>query len=606
VRFDGGSLPQSTLMTNPWEPAPPSPPDDATRPYGPGEQAGGANPPGSGAPPPGRGGLPDGQAWDGWIRGAPQTDQPPAGPPAGLPPAGLPPAGLPPIGPPETVPGRNPYALVALVLVVAVLAAAGGWYLLLRPAGDAGSGPSASPSAITAVTSPTPVSRTPRPTPTLAAGGPTEAASPGATQEPAVSPATPSSSLAPAGSAAPSGPPGSTGPDASIDPAIVAQIDQVVGQVPAIRGLQPKQNVPYRFISQDQFSALFQQEFDKDNPPAQLAAEESFEKRIGLLPAAANLKSLVTQLYSSQVAAFYDPNTKQFTVIQRDSTFGPSDKIFVAHEYDHALQDQYWHLNETDIKDPSQGDAAAANLALVEGDATALMYQWAFANLTPAEIAQAVTDSGSPGDQQVLNSMPLLLREQLTFPYVDGLQFVSALQASGAGGWPEVNKAWDKRPSSTEQIMHPEKYLAGEAPVPVSLSDFAGRLGAGWKTNYIQTMGELETGIWLADGQGGGSAASGLPAPLPNADAAAGWGGDRLDSIDGPDGKWAIVWQTDWDTPDDADQFATAASSVMADLPGAHEAIKASIAGALGAPVLVVVASDQQVLNTVKLALPSG
>ena len=67
-----------------------------------------------------------------------------------------------------------------------------------------------------------------------------------------------------------------------------------------------------------------------------------------------------------------------------------------------------------------------------------------------------------------------------------------------------------------------------------------------------------------------------------------------------------MVWQTDWDSAADADEFAATADSVMADLPGAHSVLKTSIAGALGAPVLVVVAGDQQTLNAVKLAVPSG
>lgn len=363
--------------------------------------------------------------------------------------------------------------------------------------------------------------------------------------------------------------------------------------------------MPYRFITQDQFAAFFQAQFDKDNPPAQLAAEESFDKRMGLLPVDANLKDLVLKLYSGSVAAFYDPATQQFTVIQRDAKFGPADKIVVAHEYDHALQDQYWHLQSTDISDPTQGDAEAANIALVEGDATALMYQWAQAELTPEELLQAVSDSGSGDSQQLLDSMPLLLQQQLTFPYIDGLQFVSALQTSGSTGWPEVDKAWDHRPTTTEQIMHPDKYLAGGAAVPVTLPDLSRGLGTGWKASFTQTLGELETGIWLADGQGNGGSV-GLPVPLPNAEAAAGWGGDRLVSLDGPNGTWAIVWQTDWDTATDADEFATTADAVMADLPGVHEIVRTSIAGALPAPVLVIEAGDQQTLDSVKLALASG
>jgi hypothetical protein len=518
---------------------------------------------------------------------------------------------------PESAGGPAPLAIIVVVLVVALLAASLAWYFLLRPSGQAGPGPGASPTGVTALISPAPTSRPPRatrspaPSATPAAASPTAAAgTPIPTQSgkpvPTTSPGAPSR---PPGSANPSASPGagsSAGPGASIDPAVVAQINQVIGQVPALRGLQPKKPVPYRFITQDQFSAFFQQQFEKDNPPAQLAAEQGFDQRMGLLPAGANLKDLVLQLYGSQVAAFYDPATQQFTVIQRDTTFGPADKIVIAHEYDHALQDQYWHLDSTDISDPSQGDAEAANIALVEGDATALMYQWAFAELTPEEIAQAVTDSGSSGSQQLLDGMPLLLQQQLTFPYLSGWQFVTALQGSGGGGWSAVNAAWDHRPASTEQIMHPEKYLAGEAPIPVMLPDVSAEMGKGWTSSYVQTLGEFETGIWLADGQGGGSGALGLPAPLPNAEAAAGWGGDRILSLDGPNGSWAIVWQTAWDTPTDADEFATTADEVMADLPGAHKILRTSIAGSLSAPVLTLIASDQATLDTVtqKVAAP--
>ena len=609
-------------MTGPREPLPSSWSDDPTQPYEPGGPAGQVPPPGYGTPPPpGYGAPPTPPGYGQPLPPGYGTPPPPgygAPPPPWYRPQGQgPPGGLPPIRAPELAGGPSPFTIIALVLVVALLIAAGGWYFLLRPSGETGSTASPSPTSITAAASPTPTSRPPRPTRSPVSGAtPTSAPPTSRPRTPIPSPPktpvptpTPALSTEPSGSPAPSAPPGpsgSTGADASIDPAVVAQIDQVIGTVPGIRGLQPKKDVPYRFIAQDQFSAFFQQQFDKDNPPSQLAAEESFDKRVGLLPAGANLKDLILQLYSSQVAAFYDPATHQFTVSQRDSTFGPADKIVVAHEYDHALQDQYWHLQSTDIGDPSQGDAEAANIALVEGDATALMYEWARAELTPEELAQAVADSGSSGDQQLLDSMPLLLQQQLTFPYLGGLLFVSALQGSGSGGWAEVNKAWDYRPTTTEQIIHPDKYLAGEGAIPVTLPDLAAQLGSDWKASFTQTLGELETGIWLADGQGGGSAGLGLPVPLPNAEAAAGWGGDRLVSLDGPNGTWAIVWQTAWDTATDADEFDTTADSVMADLPGAHEVVKTSIAGALGAPVLVVMAGDQQTLDTVKLALPSG
>lgn len=391
-----------------------------------------------------------------------------------------------------------------------------------------------------------------------------------------------------------------TGPSASIDPAVVAQIDAVIAQVPSIRGLEPTGPVPYRFITKDEFATEFMQQFAQDNPPDQLNAEEALEKHLGLLPADADLAGLITKLYTSQVLAFYDPKTKDFTVIQQPNhEFTPADRVTVAHEYDHALQDQHWDLEKLQKIDPSEGDRATALQALAEGDATVLMSLWALANLTPEEFL-TVGNSGTPEDQALLDSMPLVLRHSLMFPYTTGLEFILSLQ--GAGGWDAVNAAWDNLPVSSEQIMHPEKYTDGDQPVEITLPDLAAELGLGWSTAATETEGELDLGIWLADGVDSGTSSLGLPEPLPNAEAAAGWGGDRLVSLAGPNGSWVVVWQTAWDTPVDATEFSTAATSVMADLPGAHQVSPISVAGGLASPVLVVVASDQSTLEMVTAA----
>ena len=88
-------------------------------------------------------------------------------------------------------------------------------------------------------------------------------------------------------------------------------------------------------------------------------------------------------------------------------------------------------------------------------------------------------------------------------------------------------------PESTEQILHPEKYTAGEAPVAVTLpADLATRLGTGWTVPLQDTFGEFQLGIWLREaGVAGGDATA----------AAAGWGGDRLAVVEGPDGAWGVV-----------------------------------------------------------------
>ena len=126
--------------------------------------------------------------------------------------------------------------------------------------------------------------------------------------------------------------------------------------------------------------------------------------------------------------------------------------------------------------------------------------------------------------------------------------------------------------------------IPSDAPVKVELPDVAAALGAAGIASYLQTLGELDISVLLADGGNGSDSA---------AAAAEGWGGDRLVSLDGPDGSWAVVWQTAWDSGDDADEFSAAADAAMSDLDGAHAVLPgADIAGGLDAPVLVLVASS--------------
>jgi hypothetical protein len=184
-----------------------------------------------------------------------------------------------------------------------------------------------------------------------------------------------------------------------------------------------------------------------------------------------------------------------------------------------------------------------------------------------------------------MNNMPAILQETLLYPYTTGALYVQ--QAQATGGWDAVNAFFDRMPVSTEQVLHAEKYAAGEQPVDVELpKDLAKDLGAGWSVPLTDTFGELQTGIWLrADG-----------VPRAQADAAAtGWGGDRLAVINGPDGAWALAMHTVWDTAEDATEFEAAATTALAKAGGTGQVLP----GAGGTTRWVVVGSDDATLSKV-------
>jgi hypothetical protein len=131
-----------------------------------------------------------------------------------------------------------------------------------------------------------------------------------------------------------------------------------------------------------------------------------------------------------------------------------------------------------------------------------------------------------------------------TFPYLEGPSFVFGLYST-ENDWEPVNRAFDSLPASTEQVLHLDKYLAGEAPIDVELPDIAGALGPGWTVLDEDTIGELLLAVYLE---------TGVP-PERAAQAAAGWGGDRYVLLSDPDEATVLASLIVWDTEGDAQDF---------------------------------------------------
>ena len=392
----------------------------------------------------------------------------------------------------------------------------------------------------------------------------------------ACDPATPSVAPPTGPSASPSG--ASSTPRSSAEAA--ALYDAIEAQVVEMRGLEPV-DVKRETIDAEALKAFNVRTFDEDNPPDYIAANERLYKAFGLLPEDQSLKQLYLDLIDSQVAGFYRPDDKTLYVVSRTGSIGGADKITFAHEYDHALQDAAFPVFK-DMKELlDETDRALARAAIYEGDATWLMFQWGSANLTPEEFAAAQAAGADPESMAVLGRTPPILVESLLFPYTAGSAFIVPIHTEG--GWPAVDALYDDLPLSTEQILHPEKFREREAPVAVELPRaLAADMGDGWTEAIQDTFGEFQLGVWLRE--------SGLSASDASA-AAAGWGGDRLAVLNGPDGTWAVVLRSTWDTDEDATAFRQAAGDAIADAANPATAI------ADGRDITVVFASAQDILD---------
>lgn len=361
--------------------------------------------------------------------------------------------------------------------------------------------------------------------------------------------------------------------------------DAVEAQVIAIRGLAQVRPVERQFIDEAELRVLITEIFDEETPPEYLAAVDRLYKALGLIPASSDLRDLSLDLLSGGVAGFYRNDQGKLYVVSKSGTPGAVERFYFAHEFDHALQDQSSTIfsDQDGLKD--QGDRILARQAIYEGDATLVMTQWAASNLDQDDILDLLAASSDPEAAAVLARTPAILRDTLTFPYTTGFGYIQAVQA--AGGWPAVNAYFADMPESTEQILHPEKYEMREKPVAVALpAKLATRLGKGWSVALEDTFGEFQMGIWLRE--------TGVPA-LDALAAAAGWGGDRQAVVEGPDGAWAVVMQTAWDTAGDATEFETAATTAIKSAGG----IASVLPGAGGKDRWVLIASDASTLNLV-------
>lgn len=330
----------------------------------------------------------------------------------------------------------------------------------------------------------------------------------------------------------------------------------IESQVEDLRGLSATTPVERGVFDTAGLCAYLRDSFRRDNPEDLIRSTGVLYKALGLVPQDASLEQLYLDLLTSQVAGLYDDETKHMYVVSQSGAIGPTEEITYAHEYVHALQDQRFVLKAFVGEATDQGDRTMAKLAVVEGDATLAMTLWAQRYLTPAELSE-VAGSVDPASQAILDGMPAILRDPLEFPYLQGLQL--AIGAFSTGGYDAVNELFANPPDSTEQILHPDLFRAREQPVEVAFpGDLAARLGDGWRVAAQDTFGELVLGILLRDAEGATGAS----------DAAAGWGGDRVALIEGPDGQVAVVVDTVWDTDADAGEFETALAPTIAELTG--------------------------------------
>ena len=332
---------------------------------------------------------------------------------------------------------------------------------------------------------------------------------------------------------------------------LAAMLETVGPAVAELRGL-PQWDGEATLLNREMLKERLELDFAEEYPPEESDLDQLEWELLGILSSGQNIVQLQKDLLNEQIIGFYDPKDEAMFVVGDDSTPVPLLVWTLAHEYVHALQDKEFDLDaiEDAIGDENH-DALLAFRALVEGDASIAGAQYALASLSEEEMAELAASGDSPGG--AFDSAPRALRELLLFPYDTGLQYVLSLIERGA--WSAVNEAYVRLPASSEQVIHPEKYRAGEAPLEVDLPDLTVTLPETWKEVRRNVTGEFFIGVLLEYG---------IDAPAAR-QAAAGWGGDAYALYRNESGQGLMAMKFRWDTSEDLDEFWTALVDFLAD-----------------------------------------
>jgi hypothetical protein len=254
-------------------------------------------------------------------------------------------------------------------------------------------------------------------------------------------------------------------------------VERIRLQVATVRGLKWKEPLDVRIVSRRDLQEELKALAARDARPERDQADEEILKLLDLIPDELDLESAIENLLDAQVVGFYDPETKRlFVAGETDGKLSPDTQITVAHELDHALTDQHFGFGAfSDALDADdRQEELLAYTALIEGDAVLLQSLWAQRYLDDAEHGSLGAELGASG----LGAVPRYLRESLVFPYTSGLDFAFERYRT-TRSFAGVNAAWQRPPTSSEEILHPGRYAEAQqwqAPALPDLSATAGCL----------------------------------------------------------------------------------------------------------------------------------
>jgi PGF-CTERM protein len=353
-----------------------------------------------------------------------------------------------------------------------------------------------------------------------------------------------------------------------------AEIDKVraraMARIEVIRDVEFAVTPPVEVISRERYQENVAERFRNANVSASARLHQNVKfEALFMVGEDDSYFAAQERLRGGSVLGYYAYGGERegdIVLVSEDTATPKIDEQTLAQELFHSLQDQQFKITgDYDVR--TEEDSRRVT-AIVEGDGNYVDYLYDRRCGVEWQCFQPETAGGGGGPRPNLGLLVYGLPQ-----YTEGPAWVASVHERG--GWAAVNDLYENPPESTEQYIHPEKYLQ-DAPTEVTVADRSTDawtildLGNG-STNYAE-FGEagLYTMLWYSS-----------PA-VPNGDlftgreldaydydhpASAGWDGDKLypyvNETSAETNETGYVWQTAWDSPADAEEFGDAYTQIL-------------------------------------------
>ncbi|MDT3433610.1 Hvo_1808 family surface protein [Haloarcula sp. 1CSR25-25] len=329
-----------------------------------------------------------------------------------------------------------------------------------------------------------------------------------------------------------------------------AVVARTMARVERVRGLEFKQSVPVSVISRAEYRNRSRGDGSGGSGRPQDPWNDQVWEALLIIGEDSGSSESIGDTLSTTVQGYYSPSRDEIVIVSPTET-PQIDRRTLSHELVHALQDQHFGLNGS----AKTQDTQLSRQGVTEGEANyvRVLYErrcgdgWGCIALPDRTSDGGESSDGGSQEPSYNEGLFTVLYQ----PYVTGPRFIDQVRADG--GWGAVDALHDDFPDSTEQVLHPEKY-PDEKPVNVSVAD---RSTDEWSRFDHDPVGDTvgETSVYAMmyhNGQTEGDRYS------YESDISAGWGGDLVVPYRNGSGGYGYVWETRWDTEEDATEFEQA------------------------------------------------